>query len=200
MVRPTNPVDASFSEARWTLPNALTITRIFGTVVLLALAARGGAWYFPWLLVAIVATDGLDGLLAKLLNQRTTLGARLDSTADVLLAAALVACAGWLRPDFVAAQRPLLSVTLATYLFAGFVCLVRLRRWPSYHTWLAKTGWALVTIGAFFLFSGGPDWPCVVALAVVVIGNVEAIAISFVLPRWRANVRGIWEGATDPDA
>jgi cardiolipin synthase len=68
-----------------TVPNILTLFRILLTPLLIWLLLD--ARLAPALLVFFVAgmTDGLDGLLARLLNQRSKLGAYLDPLADKLL-------------------------------------------------------------------------------------------------------------------
>ena len=69
------------------IPNSLTLLRILLTPLFAICLIRhllGGA-----LLVFVVAavTDGLDGLVARVFRQKTTLGAYLDPTADKLLLA-----------------------------------------------------------------------------------------------------------------
>lgn len=68
-----------------TVPNCITFGR-FGLIpvfVLLHLAQRPG-WALATFAVAAVS-DGIDGLLARLLDQRTKLGGILDPIADKLL-------------------------------------------------------------------------------------------------------------------
>ena len=67
------------------VPNILTVLRILLTPVFVILLIRES--YLPCLAVFTTAavTDGLDGFLARTLNQRTTLGAYLDAIADKLL-------------------------------------------------------------------------------------------------------------------
>jgi len=69
------------------IPNILTVLRILLTPVFVILLIRES--YLPCLAVfsAAAVTDGLDGFLARTLNQRTTLGAYLDAIADKLLLA-----------------------------------------------------------------------------------------------------------------
>jgi cardiolipin synthase len=66
-------------------PNLLTLTRlIFVPFVVVAIQQQN----YLWALVIFVAagiTDGLDGLLARVLQQKTTLGQYLDPIADKLL-------------------------------------------------------------------------------------------------------------------
>ena len=68
-----------------TVPNQLTILRIFLVPVFVLLLVYG---YLGWALVTFLAagaTDALDGLIARKAGQRTTLGAWLDPMADKLL-------------------------------------------------------------------------------------------------------------------
>lgn len=67
------------------IPNILTLVRILLTPVLVILLLRD--LFSMALLVFAIAgiSDGLDGLIARYLNQRTTLGAYLDPAADKLL-------------------------------------------------------------------------------------------------------------------
>src|SRR5262245_33937545 len=67
------------------VPNALTLIRIMCVPLFLTLLTSGD--YRLALLVFVLAgiTDGLDGLIARVTNARTQLGAHLDPAADKLL-------------------------------------------------------------------------------------------------------------------
>jgi cardiolipin synthase len=91
------------SNSTISIPNILTLIRILLTPVLVILLLRD--MFHLALLVFFVAglSDGLDGLIARLFNQRTKLGAYLDPAADkLLLTSAFVSLAvlnvipGWL--------------------------------------------------------------------------------------------------------
>lgn len=91
-------------DRNWTLPNLLTVVRILLTPGFIVAFLE--EWFsLAWILFAIAGfTDGLDGFLARVLRQRSRLGAVLDPLADkVLLDASFIALAvkGWL-PDFLA--------------------------------------------------------------------------------------------------
>ncbi len=67
------------------LPNLLTIGRIL-LIPLLVIFLMDGRTEAAWLVfIAAAVTDGLDGLIARLWNQKTTLGAYIDPIADKLL-------------------------------------------------------------------------------------------------------------------
>lgn len=72
-----------------TAPNQLTFLRlIFVPLIVIALTDSHYAWALG-LFVAAGLSDALDGLLARMLNQRTVLGQYLDPIADKLLMSAM---------------------------------------------------------------------------------------------------------------
>ncbi len=76
------------------IPNILTLVRILLTPVFVILLLRD--LFSTALLVFAIAgiSDGLDGLIARYMNQRTALGAYLDPAADkLLLTSAFIALA-----------------------------------------------------------------------------------------------------------
>ena len=82
------------SHSPISIPNILTVGRILLTPLFVILLIRDQ--FTQALLIFAVAglTDGLDGLIARCLNQRTALGAYLDPIADkLLLVSAYVALA-----------------------------------------------------------------------------------------------------------
>lgn len=69
----------------WTIPNLLTMARlILAPLVAWRLSEYDVDGAF-WLFVAAALTDLLDGNLARLLNQRSVLGAWLDPIADKVM-------------------------------------------------------------------------------------------------------------------
>ena len=67
------------------IPNLLTVGRILLTPLFVIFLIRG-LFVFALFVFAIAAiSDGLDGFIARVFNQRTTLGAYLDPIADKLL-------------------------------------------------------------------------------------------------------------------
>jgi cardiolipin synthase (CMP-forming) len=69
----------------WTVPNQITILRLgFLPLFIVSISYEHYRWA---LLILVLAglSDGIDGLLARSLNQRSSLGAYLDPIADKLL-------------------------------------------------------------------------------------------------------------------
>jgi len=78
------------------LPNVITFTRILAAPIFFAVLIASNAtspmrWLVVLMFVAAIATDGVDGSLARKRNQVTNLGKLLDPIADkVLIGAALI--------------------------------------------------------------------------------------------------------------
>lgn len=69
----------------WTVPNQITFLRLgFLPLFLILILYEKYAWALL-ILVFVAATDTVDGLLARRLNQKSALGAYLDPIADKLL-------------------------------------------------------------------------------------------------------------------
>jgi cardiolipin synthase (CMP-forming) len=69
----------------WTVPNQITLLRLgFLPFFLILISYEHYRWALAVLVVAGLS-DGIDGLLARKLNQRSSLGAYLDPIADKLL-------------------------------------------------------------------------------------------------------------------
>jgi cardiolipin synthase (CMP-forming) len=69
----------------WTVPNQITLLRLgFLPIFLILISYEQYRWALAVLVIAGLS-DGIDGLLARQLNQRSSLGAYLDPIADKLL-------------------------------------------------------------------------------------------------------------------
>ncbi len=79
------------------IPNILTVLRILVTPLFVILLIRDMHGYALLVFVLAGVSDGLDGLIARMYNQRSDLGAILDPIADKLLLSAAYICLGILR-------------------------------------------------------------------------------------------------------
>src|SRR3989442_3701081 len=68
---------------------------------------------------------------------------------------------------------------------------LRYGRLTSYHTRGAKLAAYLGGASALVVFGGGPALPFRLATGVLVLAELEEIAITAVLPAWHANVRSL---------
>ena len=110
------------------LPNLLTLIRIILTPLLVILLINGK--FVEALIVFTIAgiTDGLDGLIARWMRQKTRIGAILDPIADkLLLTSAYVTLAvigflpGWLAVTVISRDVIIVFGVLILFLFQGGV-------------------------------------------------------------------------------
>lgn len=179
-------------KSKLNVPNILSFLRLAGSVVLVFVALAEKSDVFLWLFVFLLMTDWVDGKLAILLKQQTTFGARLDSVADASMYAALLFGTYWLKWDVVEEEAPWLIAAVVSYVLTSAAGLIKYGRVPSYHTRAAKTCWFLVGVSAIFVFADWSVWPLRITAIGGVLTNLEAIAITLVLPEWTADVTSIY--------
>jgi cardiolipin synthase (CMP-forming) len=86
-----------FSEMIGNIPNALTFLRLALVPAVIFWLDQGRYdWAFYGFLAAAVS-DGLDGFLARALNQQTPLGAALDPVADKLMLVSTAVMLAWME-------------------------------------------------------------------------------------------------------
>jgi cardiolipin synthase len=126
-----------------TIPNILTLARLVAVPVFLIASFRGHFTLAFGLFVGAVATDVLDGMIARRFNQRSRLGAVLDPAADKTIMVCgylfytlrdglpMVRIPAWLT----------FTVFIRDFLIISFVYLmytrVKVKRFPP--SWLGKT-------------------------------------------------------------
>jgi len=175
-----------------TIPNFLSGIRLAMVPVLLGLAWNGERRAYLLCLVIAISTDFLDGLLARLLNQASELGAKLDSWADFLIYVSVPLCAWWLWPDILRREATMVSLAVVSYAAAVLAGVLKFRRLTSYHTWLGKVAAVLLPVAVVLLLSGLAEWVFDLAATLVVAAAFEEIGITIVLPQPTSNVPSIW--------
>ena len=73
-----------------TVPNALSVVRFIGSWAMLWAAYQGQSQWVVGLFLFLTATDWVDGKLAILLHQRSRIGPKLDTIADVTMYVCLI--------------------------------------------------------------------------------------------------------------
>lgn len=175
------------------VPNAISLARIVASPVLVGLALAGEEGAFTWLLLPALASDILDGLIARWFHLQTALGARLDSIGDLLVTLAALFGIWTFHPEVYLDHWPALALFMATGLMEYVLAMLRYGRLSSFHTWSSKAAGTLLVVFVFFLFLGGFN-PGLFYLAIgtAVLSSLEEYALIALVPQWRSNVRGIW--------
>lgn len=174
--------------------NGITIYRIAVTPILLFLIFSGNYTLFAWLLPVSFFTDLIDGFLARRYHVTSIAGTKLDSIGDDLTILCAVVAMFVFRLDFILDQIVFIFPVLALFIIQVLSALIRYGKITSFHTYGAKLAAVLqgvFLISAFLL----PD-PLIslfyVAAIVTCIELVEEIILVMLLPKWQANVKGIY--------
>jgi CDP-diacylglycerol--glycerol-3-phosphate 3-phosphatidyltransferase len=186
------PIETRRAEPLLTVPNALSALRLVLVPVLLFLAWSERPTAFLVTLSVSLLSDLVDGWLARRLGQATALGTLLDSYGDLGTYMTVPLCAWWLWPELIRRESWYAAAIVASYVFPILLGFLKYGRLTSYHTWGAKLSSLLIGPAALLLFAGGPAWPFHAATWVLALAELEEIAITTLLPEWRANVPSLW--------
>jgi CDP-diacylglycerol--glycerol-3-phosphate 3-phosphatidyltransferase len=176
------------AESRLNAPNALSAFRAACAPALLALAWYGALVPFLVLFALGLASDALDGMLARRLGQETAFGARLDQWGDFALWAALVPSAWWLWPEIVAREAPYVALALACMLLPTAIAWLKYRAVPGYHTWSVKLGSILMGAAVPLLLLFDVAWPFRAAALFQVVCAVDELGITLLSAECRHDV------------
>ena len=175
---------------RFSAANCITVLRMAGTLVLLALRPLSPAFYAVY--TAAGLTDALDGWVARRTGTCSALGARLDSCADLLfygvsIVKLLPALVQLLPGTVWWAVIAVACLRIAAYLTAA----IRYRTFASLHTWLNKLTGAAVFLIPYLLSCPLAVGYCRGVCAVAGIAALEELAIHLCKPTYEADTRSI---------
>ncbi len=175
------------------IPNAVSFYRLLAFPVILYLAIAGYENAFAVLIVINLVSDVLDGILARLLNQQTEFGSKLDSIAD-MGTYLLVFLGIWVfkRADF--APHVVSFSTFIGMLFVALgLSLVKFGRFPSLHLYSWKIGGYIQ--GTFFviLFAFGFITPFYYFMVTWgILAFLEHIIIQLIIPEMQTDAKGLY--------
>jgi cardiolipin synthase len=144
----------------WNLANQLTLFRLLlvPLILIAMLYGRHGAALVLFLVAAV--TDGIDGVVARKLNQKTPLGAYLDPIADKLLLSSsffvlsLIRSVPWWVTILILGRDVMIVTTTGVVVLA-----TNIREFPPSTLGKANTAVQIVTVFGFVLRNAYPwDW------------------------------------------
>lgn len=148
-------------------------------------------WFIMGYVFAVLS-DIFDGIIARRLQVSTPQLRQADSWADISLYVC-VAISTWLvYPQVLREFRvPLLSA-VAIQLILFTVSLIKFQKFPSFHTYTAKT-WGLTLLAATVgLFGFGYTNTLWLAIALCWINSIEEIIMTLILPTWQCDILSVF--------
>ena len=171
---------------------SIALVRILGFPLILLLILMGERTLSGWVYIFLFSTDFIDGFFAFFFGQESSRRAQLDTLGDVLLL--LVGVLGFylFETSFFLDHLQFISTVLSLYFFQFLLALIKWRRPTSFHTYTAKLA-AIVQViflSLTLLFEASVVF-FFLAFFISLIDVVEDIILTLILPRWRANVKGL---------
>lgn len=176
----------------YNIPNILSLFRIIAAPFLLLSGWFGMVNLFYILFGLMLLSDVLDGIIARMLDQTSEFGARLDSYGDILTYLSTPLAAWWLWPDLVKKEIYYIIAAIIIYILPSVFALIKFGKLASYHTWITKFSAVLMSIGVVILIGFGHNLLFHIAVYFLVIEMVENILITIILPKQYSNVPSVW--------
>jgi phosphatidylglycerophosphate synthase len=173
-------------------PNLVSGTRIALMPAVLAVAIAGSRRWFVILVVTALATDALDGYLARRLNAFTEFGRKLDSAADYLVLVTGLAGIALLWPDIVQRELPWIVAGLTAFFAVIVYGFARLGRALCYHTWVSKLGVAGCALSLIPLLAGWSAAPFHAMVILLILAGIEEMTIAMLVPAHVGEMPSVW--------
>ncbi len=176
-----------------TVPNVLSLYRLLAFPLVMFLIVLGQETLYAVMLVISLNTDVWDGWIARRFNQRTAIGARLDSLADIGVYIAALTGIIHFRIDLLGTDAWLFYVFASCYLIVTLSPLIKFGKIQSFHLYSIKLGGYLQ--GIFFILLFFVDYFPVYFYLMVnlsLLSFVESLAIQLILPEMRSDVKGLY--------
>ena len=174
------------------LPNLLSAVRILLMPTALVVAMAGSKLWFAVLLALALATDALDGYLARKLNAESEFGRKLDSAADYLTLLTGLAGIAVLWPEIMRRELPWVASGLLMFFAVIVYGLLSLGRAPCYHTWITKISALACGFSLIPLLMGYSAAPLHWALVLQILGGLEELFIIYLVPWHKGELRTVW--------
>ena len=178
----------------WYVINGITLYRIIAAPILLVLLFTKQYEIFKWLLAVSFFTDLIDGYLARKFKVTSILGTKLDSIGDDLTVLVGLIALFIMKLEFIKQHMIVLIILLVLFLVQTSYAFIRYKKMTNFHTYFAKT--AALLQGVFLILAFFTQEPSLIlfyaATIVTMLELIEEIILIRLLPKWQANVKGIY--------
>ena len=174
------------------IPNSLSLFRIVAAPFLLLTGWLQMPTLFFILFGLMLLSDVLDGIIARMLDQTSELGARLDSYGDILTYLSTPLAVWWLWPDVIKEELYYIIAAIIIYILPAIFTLIKFGKLASYHTWVTKISAVLMSAGVVMLLGFEHNLLFHLAIYFLVIEMVENIVITIILPKQKSDIHSIW--------
>ncbi len=166
-----------FKKENQTIPNYLSLSRIVFLPLLFVFVLKDMRLAFLIAYILIASTDFFDGLIAKNFNQKSPIGTRMDSVADVFFISSTAFFIYKLYPNYLAPNVPLLIIGVSVVAVSAIVSLILFKKLVLMHTTITRLPTLLVFFFMIFSYFLNTTYFLSAILIIYIIGFLEEIII-----------------------
>jgi phosphatidylglycerophosphate synthase len=178
---------------KFTIADSISLFRLLVSPLAVLIAGFNYAGTYAWLMILLFLSDVADGLIARLRNETSRKGARLDSIADVLMITAVLFGLIKFHADVLFENFVAVSIVVFFYLLTMLISLFRYGKISSFHTYLSKLSAVFLAIlfAQLFFFSFS-EVTFLIFLIIYLISSVEELVLMMLIPTYRTDVKGLF--------
>ncbi|MDM5271576.1 CDP-alcohol phosphatidyltransferase family protein [Sulfurovum sp. zt1-1] len=184
---------------QWNIPNLLSLFRIIAAPFLLLSGWLGMPILFYIILGFMLLSDALDGFIARILNQTSALGARLDTYGDILTYISTLGAVWWLWPDLIQNELYYIISAAVLYTIPALISFMKFGELASYHTWITKISAVMMALGVVLLLLLKEPLLFHWAVYFLVLETLENITITLLIKEQQSNIHSIWHALKTKD-
>lgn len=176
-----------------TIPNILSLYRLFIFPVIVLMIVLQLETVFAILLVISLNTDVWDGWIARRFNQKTQIGARIDSLADIGMYITALSGIMVFKLDEIGADAWLFFVFVICYVIVIVSPLIKFGKIQSFHLYSIKIAGYLQ--GFFFIllfFFGYKPVYFYFMVNISLMAFIENLVIQLLIPEMRSDLKGLF--------
>lgn len=180
-------------EKFWNIPNTLSLYRILVFPLILYWIFTGNEMLVSIFIAISLITDLLDGIIARVFNMKTEIGARLDSWADTGTYICAFLAIYLFKWEEIKAYWLVLLIFFAVWLLSYAAVFLKFRGLIGLHTYLFKiTGYLQGAFIMILFLYGFYPWLFYIALGVGTLACIEEIIIILLIKKPATNVKGLF--------
>jgi cardiolipin synthase (CMP-forming) len=176
-----------------TIPNYLSLYRLFIFPIIVLTILLKQERIYAILMVVSLNTDVWDGFIARRFNQKTAIGSRLDSLADIGMYVTALSGITVFKIGVIGPDAWLFYVFVTGYVVTHLSPLIKFGRIQSFHLWSIKFGGYLQGIFFILLFLVH-YYPLYfyVMVNISLLAFIESLTIQMIIPEMRSDIKGLY--------
>jgi len=170
----------------------VTVRLVLGPLSIFVVYFDLPRWIWITQFLLAILSDIYDGNLARRWGTVSASLRRADSITDIFYVFSCLACFWMAEPSIVSEHAAGIAIVVALQLARMGIERLRFGRLASYHALSMKTfGLSLIPVGVLLMGFSEVYWILWLSLAIGAAAQVEALAMSLILPRWIHDVKHI---------